>query len=339
MFSLRLGVAPFRNTSKVFTRSNYFFKSSFAFSAASKSNIVNANLVRSFHNYNKQSPSTKSITQKVNFVFQKRTATHSQLGRSTYREPKYNNVRNNILTPLLFATVFSVVAFFGSNALFTYTPLGYFKKHSDQLLYTIIGLNLVVFGLWQVRFRNAKLYQILEKYFILDRSALTRQTNWSMLGSTFSHQEPLHIFFNMLCLYSFSGSMISVMGVPGFTAFYLSAGVWASFASLAYSQLSKNFARSLGASGSIAGLFSFFSVIAPKAGISFFFIPIPGGASTAALIFAAYNIAGCIFRWTGLDYAAHLGGMAFGGFWAMIAVYLSKKKEGERRDRLRKYGF
>lgn len=289
-------------------------------------------------------PSLKKTVTSSRFLqpfIQKRLATFRDLGRSSYNrsEPHYNNTQNNIIKPFIFVTVFSVATYFAMPYLFEYTPLSHFKRHPQHLVWTIMGLNAIVFGLWQIRYSNATLYKILENYFIMDRSALTRKSNWSLILSSFSHQEPFHLLVNMGCLYSFSGSMISMLGVTGFTSLYLISGVSASFFSLAYSQIFRYFGRSLGASGSIAGVFTAFATMFPTAGIAFFFIPIPGGASVAAGLFAAYNVAGCLFKWGSYDYAAHLGGMWVGFVWGMYLKWKVAKEEEERRSRLRRYGF
>lgn len=273
---------------------------------------------------------------------QKRFATFNQLGRNSYRErsgPNYNNTQNNIIKPFVFVTLFTIGVYFSMPYLLQYTPMSVFKRNPQYLVWTIIGLNAVVFGLWQIRYSNAFLYKTLEKYFILDRSALTRTSNWSLILSSFSHQEPFHILMNMLCLYSFSGSMISVLGVQGFASLYLISGAWASFFSLAFSQVTRYFGRSLGASGSIAGVFTTFATVFPNAGIAFFFIPIPGGAMTAAALFAGYNLAGCLLRWGSFDYAAHLGGMWVGLLWGLFLRWKAKRQEEERRAKLRKFGW
>lgn len=303
-------------------------------------NVANSGFNRSSSSslLNKKTQQLQSLQP----LIQKRLATFRDLGRNTYGRssgPNYNNVQNNIIKPLIFVTIFSLATYFAMPYLFTYTPMAAFKKNPQNLIYTIIGMNVIIFGLWQIRYSNAFLYKTLERFFVMDRSALSRTTNWSLILSSFSHQEPFHLFVNMLCLYSFSGSMVSVLGITGFSSLYLIAGAWASFFSLAYSQLFRHFGRSLGASGSISGVFTAFATIFPNAGIAFFFIPIPGGAQVAAGLFAVYNVAGCLLRWGNFDYAAHLGGMLIGFLWGLGLKKKAERDEAERRNRLRRLGF
>lgn len=261
-------------------------------------------------------------------MLQKRTMTFQNYGRQRL---------SGLMGPLVFATAFSLVTYFAVPYLYQYTPLSYFKKHPTHLVWALIGMNTAVFGLWHLKFRNVRLYRTLENYFIMDR--MGGASKWPMILSTFSHQEPFHLLVNMGCLYSFSGTMLSVLGVPGFTSLYLIAGVWSSMASLWYAHAFRNFGRSLGASGAIAGVFTCFATLFPSAGVSFFFFPIPGGAITAAGLFAGYNIAGCIMRWGSFDYAAHLGGMAIGALWGLGIKQKLERDERDRRNRLKRYGF
>lgn len=49
---------------------------------------------------------------------------------------------------------------------------------------------------------------------------------WPMLLSTFSHYSLFHMAANMYVLWSFSSSIVNMMGKEQFMALYLSAGVW-----------------------------------------------------------------------------------------------------------------
>lgn len=48
---------------------------------------------------------------------------------------------------------------------------------------------------------------------------------WPMLLSTFSHYSLFHMAANMYVLWSFSSSIVNMMGKEQFMALYLSAGV------------------------------------------------------------------------------------------------------------------
>lgn len=269
----------------------------------------------------------------------RRYATYSELGYypgrmgGSGKGPHFNNVKNNVLKPVIYTIAFSAVTYFAMPYIFDYTPMKYFKRHEKSYLYGLIGLNVAVFGLWQLRFNGGRIYSFLEKYFLLDRSSLTRRSNVSMILSTFSHQEFFHLFINMLCLYSFAISMVSIMGISEFSSLYLISGCASSLASVIFSFVTKSYGCSLGASGAISAIFAAFTAIFPSANVALFIIPIPGGASTALALFTAYNIGGCIFRWSTFDFAAHLGGTLVGFLWGMQY----KKKMKAKYRRLRSY--
>ncbi|QOU21335.1 hypothetical protein BRETT_001057 [Brettanomyces bruxellensis] len=282
------------------------------------------------------------IVQQFRLYFKsqrRKYATYSELGYYPGRMggsgegPHFNNVKNNVVKPILYTIAFSAVTYFAMPYIFDNTPMKYFKTHKKYYLYGLIGLNVAVFGLWQLRFNGGRIYSFLEKYFLLDRSSLTRKSNVSMILSTFSHQEFFHLFVNMLCLYSFAISMVNIMGVSQFSSLYLISGCASSLASIIFSFVTKSYGCSLGASGAISAIFAAFTAIFPTANVALFIIPIPGGASTALALFTAYNVGGCIFRWSTFDFAAHLGGTIVGYLWGMQY----KKKIKAKYRHLRSY--
>jgi rhomboid-like protein len=193
------------------------------------------------------------------------------------------------------------------------------------LIYGIIGINAAVFGLWKV----PKYWRLLSRYALLEKDVM--YSKWSIIGSSFSHQEFWHLGVNMLALYSFGTSLATIVGPSMFLQLYLNSGVIASLASIVYPILFKIpvAAASLGASGSLFGVFGTFAYLIPKAKIMLFVFPIPGGAWVAFLGACAWNIGGMFMRWGSFDYAAHLGGSVAGvvyGWW------ISKKIE-QRRQR------
>ncbi|KAG7884310.1 hypothetical protein KL938_002182 [Ogataea parapolymorpha] len=248
-------------------------------------------------------------------------ATHKELA---YRLRGFGNpkVSGSLVKSLIFTVGFSAGCYVATPYLFNYTPLSYFKRHPVHLLYGLIGVNIGIFLLWRAQTASLRTMKVLNKYFLLERG-LSRPSEWSLLWSGFSHQDFAHLLMNMLCLYSFGTTMLQVLGVVNFTSLYLISGVASSFASILLSTITRSYGMSLGASGAISAIFAAFATIFPKAGISLFFLPLPGGAQVALLGFTVYNILGCFYRWGGLDYAAHLGGTLLG---FLYAKYLQQKR-------------
>ena len=111
----------------------------------------------------------------------------------------------------------------------------------------ILAANVAVFLGW--RFTGAgPLSRVMEKYFLLNP---TRFVPSSLLLSSFSHQTPLHLGFNMYALWSFGSIMQSAVHTADFLALYATAGTFAGFTSLTASQILGRTIPSLGASGAV----------------------------------------------------------------------------------------
>ncbi|CDK29120.1 unnamed protein product [Kuraishia capsulata CBS 1993] len=253
-------------------------------------------------------------------------ATHRQLNFSYSR---FGGSRfNSLVGPLVFTIAFGLGTHFLAPYAVQLVPA---RLRQPVVLYSIIGLNVLVFMAW----RSNQFGRVLYRYFLLDKQAMW--SNWSMLGSAFSHQDFWHILFNLWCLYSFSTTLIQVLGPANFLEVYLNGAVISSLASLAYPKVFRLATNSvsLGASGAVCAIFGVFTALFPTANVSLWFVPIWGGASTAFGGFAIYNILGCIFKFGSLDYAAHLGGMAAG----LVYGYYYKQKAQKRRQRATVWGF
>lgn len=240
----------------------------------------------------------------------------------------YNTLKQAGIFTIIFIGVTTITIPY----LFQYTPLNYFQRHPSHLVYGILGLNLAVFGLWQIP-RN---YKILSRYALLEKDVL--YSKWSIIGSAFSHQEFWHLGMNMLALYSFGTSVATMIGSANFLTLYLNSAVISSLASIAYPVLFKIpvSAASLGASGALFGVFGTFAYLVPQAKILLFVFPVPGGAWVAFLGATVWNAAGCFLRWGSFDYAAHLGGSVAG---ILYGWYISEQVRKERERRMRHFRF
>ncbi|CCH43174.1 Rhomboid protein 1, mitochondrial [Wickerhamomyces ciferrii] len=246
----------------------------------------------------------------------------------------YNFKKNfeTLKTTSIFTIIFLTVSTLTIPYLVQYTPLSHFQRHPQHLIYGLIGLNLLVFGLWQIP-RN---YRILSRYALLEKDII--YSKWSLIGSAFSHQEGWHLAMNMLALYSFGTSLISMIGSSNFMILYLNGALLSSMASILYPILFRIpiVAPSLGASGALFAVFGTFAYLLPNAKILLFVFPIPGGASMALLGATIWNAAGCVMRWGSFDYAAHLGGTIVG---VIYGWFINEKIKKEREKRMRGFRF
>ncbi|XP_016797867.2 presenilin-associated rhomboid-like protein, mitochondrial isoform X3 [Pan troglodytes] len=142
----------------------------------------------------------------------------------------------------------------------------------------IIAANVLVFCLWRV----PSLQRTMIRYFTSNPASKVLCS--PMLLSTFSHFSLFHMAANMYVLWSFSSSIVNILGQEQFMAVYLSAGVISNFVSYVGKVATGRYGPSL-------------------------------GAALKAII--AMDTAGMILGWKFFDHAAHLGGALFG----MISPY------------------
>lgn len=194
----------------------------------------------------------------------------------------------------------------------------------------LIGVNVVVFVLARSAGTASDLYQNLvlrPSGFCLGSNALDSAScvgfwvpgvsdgaYWQLITSTFTHVQVLHIAFNMLALYLLGPQLEQVLGRARFLALYLLAGL---AGSAAVYWLTPEFQATLGASGSIYGLFGAMLVIAYKV----------GGQVQQILVLVGINLF-ITFYVPNISWQGHLGGLAGGAVVAAVLVYAPR---GPRR--------
>ncbi|EDO14847.1 hypothetical protein Kpol_359p8 [Vanderwaltozyma polyspora DSM 70294] len=252
-----------------------------------------------------------------------------------FQQYRQNDRGTNSLRNLtIFGASLMVGIYFGSPYLFEYVPpFNHFKRNPSHLVYTILGLNVVVFGLWQL----PKNWRFLQRYMLLEKSNI--YSKWSLIGSAFSHQEGWHLAMNMLALWSFGTSLCSMLGASNFFSLYMNSALGASLFSLWYPKIARlmMMGPSLGASGALFGIFGCFSYLFPQAKILLFVFPIPGGAWVAFLAAMAWNAAGCALRWGTFDYAAHLGGSMIGVAYGWYISQVTRKNRERRMEKMSRW--
>ncbi|KAK9766885.1 hypothetical protein K7432_003708 [Basidiobolus ranarum] len=178
---------------------------------------------------------------------------------------------------------------------------------SQRTLSVLIGINTIVFGMWQI----PRLTPFMSKWFLhhpLSGRSIT------LLTSTFSHQEFWHFGFNMFALYSFGEVTMRILGSEQFVAFYLSTGLGASLVShLVSAGFKARVFPSLGASGAIYGCLSACAYQFPQASVFLIFLPfVPIKIGYALPAMMSFDILGILRGWNTFDHYAHLGGAGFG---------------------------
>ncbi|KAI3654683.1 hypothetical protein MP228_000063 [Amoeboaphelidium protococcarum] len=197
----------------------------------------------------------------------------------------------------------------------------------EPVIYSLIGVNLLVFLEWQRREYNAKrngdyrgYKQMLDNFTVSGSGVLREHRYHTLLTSMFSHKDVLHLALNMVGLYSFGPSLAYSIGLKRFLLLYLGGGLASSTTSALYHYGSATNntwpqeVRSMGASGGLMSMFTNFALLFPHAQVWVLIFPVP---SRVALIgFAVYDFffmgSGSGGGGTRIDHVGHLGGLAFG---------------------------
>ncbi|CAG8458842.1 20598_t:CDS:2 [Gigaspora margarita] len=152
---------------------------------------------------------------------------------------------------------------------------------SDKTLLVLIGINAIVFGMWQL----APLQHLMEKYFV--HHPLSGRM-FTLLSSVFSHKAAWHFGFNMFALWSFGGVVYRIFD-------------W------------KKIIGSLGASGAIFSCLGACAMKYPDASVYLIFLPFfPIKIGYALPAVMAFDLYGIISGMTLFDHFAHLAGAIFG---------------------------
>ena len=112
-----------------------------------------------------------------------------------------------------------------------------------------------------------------------------------------------------------------IFGPLHFTALYVGAGIVGSLAQLYADRVRNDGIQrgGLGASGSVLGLATAFACFMPRATMQLYFIPMPNWM--ALLGMTTWSLMAIREGWQrGIGHEAHLGGMAFGALWYLVAM-------------------
>ena len=134
------------------------------------------------------------------------------------------------------------------------------KKH--YIIYLIILINITIYCLMSIKSNS---FISIDSNTLIDWGALIYQTNklddlWRIITYQFIHTDILHLAINMLILYIMGISLLEYINQKLFIILYLTTGIIASICSIFFS----NHLISVGASGSILGLFGFYYILLNK---------------------------------------------------------------------------
>jgi len=136
---------------------------------------------------------------------------------------------------------------------------------------------------------------------------------WTVVTYMFVHAWLTHLAFNMFTLWMFGPRLEQVWGTRSFAYFYLWCGLGGAIAHLIFA----GDVGVIGASGAISGVLVAYALRWPDEEIYLFgLIPMKSRWLIAAMI--GMNVIFALSPGSGIDWTAHLGGMAFG--WLFLKL-------------------
>jgi rhomboid protease GluP len=190
--------------------------------------------------------------------------------------------------------------------------------------YGIIGINVLVFiGMVAtgIDFFSPPPLEVLKWGGNL--SALTLSGEWwRLLTAMFLHFGILHLGLNMYALYMSAVYLEPMLGKARYTTAYICTGLLASLVSTMW--LKNDFTVAAGASGAVFGMYGVFLAL-----LTTNIIPkqLRNAMLQSTLIFVAYNVFYGFKPGSGIDNAAHLGGLISGMVIGYIFYWGMKNQE------------
>lgn len=202
----------------------------------------------------------------------------------------------------------------------------------SRVVRLITWLNIAVFIMWFGCVYVEGGVPFMMNHFLVSWDSLTDGRWWTLITSAFSHNMVFHILINMFVLRGFGTIMSEVLKPRKFILFYLLAGM---SGSLVHSLVS-NFwmgqpeLPALGASGAIAGIILYFSLLFPEEKILILGL-IPVRAMWGAVILVGFDVWGLLEQTRGggtfIGHGAHLGGAAIGICWFLISTATNRRQK------------
>ena len=178
------------------------------------------------------------------------------------------------------------------------------------------GLLLVIANVF-VSYNGFKQVDFFDNYkFEIDRILINKEYR-RLITSGFLHVNWMHLIFNMLSLWAFSGIIEHEIGELNFITIFFASLIGGNLLAL-YVHRQHGDYSAVGASGAVSGIIFASIALFPGIGIGFFGLPksIPGWLF--GLIFVLYSIYGIKSKRDNIGHEAHLGGALIGMVTSLV---------------------
>lgn len=176
----------------------------------------------------------------------------------------------------------------------------------------MIGLSLfLIIANVIVSYKGFNDRNFYERYEFSIEKILIYKQSYRLVTSGFLHVNWMHLIFNMLALYFFSGAVESFFGPLQFLLIYFVSMIGGDLLSLFIHRFDSGYS-SVGASGAVCGIVFAAIAVFPGMGIGFFFIPVSIPAWIYGLAYVLYSIYGIRSRRDNVGHESHLAGALIG---------------------------
>ena len=138
-----------------------------------------------------------------------------------------------------------------------------------------------------------------------------------LVSSGFLHVSWMHLIFNMVSLYFFSGIIESSLGVLQFLIIYFTSLFGGNLLSLFINKNHGDYSA-VGASGAVCGIIFASIAVFPGMGIGFFGLPFSIPGWLYGIVYTAFSIYGIKSKKDNIGHEAHLGGALIGMAAALL---------------------
>ena len=140
-----------------------------------------------------------------------------------------------------------------------------------------------------------------------------------LVTSGFLHVSWIHLIFNMISLYAFSGLVESYFGGLKFLIIYFASLVGGNLLTL-FVHRNRGDYNSVGASGAVCGIIFATIALFPGMGIGFFLLPFSIPGWLYGILYVLFSIYGIKSKKDNIGHEAHLGGALIGMAVALMMV-------------------
>jgi membrane associated rhomboid family serine protease len=179
-----------------------------------------------------------------------------------------------------------------------------------------VSLILMLLNIF-VSYRGLKDHAFYERYAFRIAPVLVQKDYKRLVTSSFLHVSWMHLIFNMVALYFFSGSIESYLGSFVFILIYFAGAVGGNLLALSIHRHNSAYS-SAGASGAITGIIFAAIAVFPGLNVGLFLLPISIPGWLFGLIYVGVSIYGIRSRRDNIGHDAHLGGGIAGLLVALL---------------------